>query len=283
MAAEEDDDDAQPPLPFAAAQAYADRVDAWAREQALGDAIVARRGVAYGAQAKQRCDVYAPRSAHDAPLLVFWHGGGWTNGYRRWVAFMAPHVVRLGLVLVAPSYRLAHEARLPAAVEDAQQAIGFIAAHAAAWGGSPQHLHLSGHSAGGHLAALCALRKPHAGVRGCLPVSGIMDLHHPSPPPGGLEERVYTMVLADADDDARLSPVAWTRGNRVPFVLTVGEHDSERVRRSNRRLHALLCEQPVPSALHVEPGLDHFATHTALTDGAHPWYARLAQLVRETA
>jgi arylformamidase len=111
-----------------------------------------------------------------------------------------------------------------------------------------------------------------------LPISAIMDLHHPSPPPGSLEERGCSMVLDDADDDARLSPIAWTRGNRVPFVLTAGEHDSERVRRSNRRLHALLCEQHAAVSLHVEPGLDHFATHTALRDGAHPWYARLAQL-----
>lgn len=277
----DDEDDAQPPLPFAAAEAYARTVDAWSRE-ALGADIVVQRARAYGAHAKHRCDVYAPRDARHAPVLVFWHGGGWTNGYRRWVAFMAPRVVRLGLVLVAPSYRLAHEARLPAACDDAQRAIDFTVAHAAAWGASPQHVYLSGHSAGGHLAALCALRHPHAAIRGCLPISAIMDLHHPSPPPGSLEERVYTMVLDDPDDDARLSPIAWTRGNRVPFALTVGEHDSERVRRSNRRLHALLQAQPAPSALHVEAGCDHFATHTALADGAHPWYARLAQLVRET-
>jgi arylformamidase len=278
----EQDDDAQPPLPFAAAEAYARTVDAWAREP-VEASIGVQHALAYGTHAKHCCDVYAPRDARHAPILVFWHGGGWTNGYRRWVAFMAPQVVRLGLVLVAPSYRLAHEARLPAACDDAQSAIDFTVANAAAWGGSPQHLYLSGHSAGGHLAALCALRNPCAAVRGCLPISAIMDLHHPAPPPGSLEERVYSMVLDDADDDARLSPIAWTRGNRVPFVLTVGERDSERVRRSNRHLHALLREQQASAALHVEPGCDHFATHTALADGAHPWYARLAQLVRETA
>jgi arylformamidase len=277
----DEDDDAQPPLPFAAAEAYARTVDAWSREP-VDASIAVQRALAYGEHAKHRCDVYVPRDARNAPVLVFWHGGGWTNGYRRWVAFMAPQVVRLGLVFVAPSYRLAHEARLPAAYDDALQAIEFIVANAAAWGASPQQLYLSGHSAGGHLAALCALRRPDDAVRGCLPISAIMDLHHPAPPPNSLEERVYTMVLDDADDDARLSPVAWTRGNRVPFVLTVGEHDSERVRRSNRRLHALLREQLAPAALHVEAGCDHFATHTALADGAHPWYARLAQLVRET-
>jgi acetyl esterase/lipase len=273
------EDDGQPPLPFEAARVYARTVTEWGR-QPLPPDVTTWRGLAYGEHPAQRLDVYAPRGARVAPVLVFWHGGGWTNGYREWVAFMAPHVVRRGLVLVAPSYRLVHQARLPAACDDAAAVLPFVRAHAAIWGADAQGLYLSGHSAGGHLAALTALRA--GGVRGCLPVSAILDLHHPAPPPGSLEERVYTTVLADPDDDAVLSPLHWTRGNTVPFSLTVGEADSERVRRSNRRMAALLRLQPAPSELVVEAGLDHFATHTALADGGHPWYARLQRLVDAT-
>ncbi|MCB2027864.1 MAG: alpha/beta hydrolase fold domain-containing protein, partial [Rhodoferax sp.] len=69
-----------------------------------------------------------------------------------------------------------------------------------AQGGAADRFYLSGHSAGGHLAAMTALRRDRwadAGVpadliRGCLPISGIMDLYHPAPTPGSLEERVYT-------------------------------------------------------------------------------------------
>lgn len=271
--------DGQPPLPFEAARVYARTVEGWAREP-LPEDVVARRGLAYGTHPAQRVDVYAPRAVRAAPVLVFWHGGGWTNGYREWVAFMAPHVVRRGMVLVAPSYRLVHEARLPAACDDAAAVLPFVREHAAQWGADTQRLYLSGHSAGGHLAALTALRT--GGVRGCLPVSAILDLHHPAPPPGSLEERVYTTVLADPDDDTVLSPLHWTRGNTVPFSLTVGEADSERVRRSNRRMAALLRLQPAPCELVVEAGLDHFATHTALADGDHPWYGRLQRLVDAT-
>ncbi len=273
-------DDGQPPLPFEAARVYARTVTAWSR-QPLPAAVRAWRGLAYGGHAAHRCDVYAPHDAHAAPVLVFWHGGGWTNGYREWVAFMAPHVTRRGLVLVAPSYRLAHQARLPAAFDDCLALLPFLRSHAADWGGAADRLYLSGHSAGGHLAALAALRA--GGVRGCLPVSAILDLHHPAPPPGSLEERVYTTVLADPDDDAVLSPLQWTRGNTVPFSLTVGEADSERVRRANRRMAALLRLQPAPCELVVEARLDHFATHTVLADGDHPWYGRLQRMVDVSA
>jgi acetyl esterase/lipase len=239
--------------------------------------------VSYGEHRLHRYNVFAPRGAKRRPILVFWHGGGWTNGYREWVTFMAPHVTRLGFVLVAPSYRLAPADPLPAAFDDSLRLLAHVTAEAARWGGDANRLHLAGHSAGGHLAALAALRYGARGaVAGCLPISGIMDLHHPNPPPGTLEERVYTMVLSDPATDAAMSPLCWTAGNRVPFVLTCGDGDSERVLRSNRRMAALLHLQPVSAELHIEHDQDHFRTHTSLRDGAHPWYGRLSRLAKAT-
>lgn len=283
------DPDQQMPLPFPAAEDYARQVMARAREPLPQDMVVAR-DLAYGPHRLQRYNLFAPAGARSAPVMVFWHGGGWTNGYRDYVSFMAPHVTRLGLVLVAPSYRLAPEHPLPAAFDDCLLALRHVAQHVARWGGDPERLFLAGHSAGGHLAALTALRaadRARAGlsehsVRACLPISGIMDLHHPAPAPGSLEERVYTMVLADSGDDAALSPMCWTAGNRLPFVLSCGEADSERVLRSNQRMAALLRLQGAPVSLRLMPGADHFQTHLSLSDPEHPWYRSLAQVVQET-
>ena len=277
------------PLPIAAAEDYARTVMSWAAVT-LAEDVVAARDVAYGEHRLHRYNVFAPRGAGGRPVLVFWHGGGWTNGYRDWVSFMAPHVTRLGFVLVAPSYRLAPEHSLPAAFEDSLSLLAHVESNVACWGGDAARLYLAGHSAGGHLAALAALRSAdrlraggrEGSVRGCMPISGIMDLHHPKPEPESLEERVYTMVLADPTQDAAMSPLCWTAGNRVPFVLTCGEGDGERVIRSNTRMAALLRLQPAPAALYVERGQDHFQTHTSLRDGAHPWYGRLSQLAKET-
>ena len=67
-----------------------------------------------------------------------------------------------------------------------------------------------------------------------------MDLHHPDPPPGSLEERVYVTVLQNPDDDAALSSIYWAAGNQVPFLLLHGEHDSPQVMSSNRRMLSFL-------------------------------------------
>jgi arylformamidase len=242
--------------------------------------------LSYGSDRLQRYDVYAPNGARNAPVLVFWHGGGWTNGYRDYVRFMAPHVTRLGMLLVAPSYRLAPQNPLPAALDDACALLQALQGSIAGLGGAPDRLYLSGHSAGGHIATLTALRwsgplatgrAPNA-IRACLPISGIMDLYHPAPPPGSLEERVYTMVLRDPAEDAVMSPMCWTVGNTVPMLLTHGTRDSERVIRSNGRLRALLQLQPGAVQSVVETDRDHFQTHTMLRDADHPWYAGLHQL-----
>jgi arylformamidase len=83
------------------------------------------------------------------------------------------------------------------------------------------------------------------------------------------------MVLPDAAQDAVMSPICWTAGNRVPFDLTVGEHDSARVRLSNRRMAELLKLQPGGVTLHDMPSLSHFDTHTCLHDAGAAWYMRL--------
>ncbi len=290
------DPDHQPPMPFAAADAYARKVMGWAREP-LPDAVLVERDLAFGAYRHQCYNVFAPRAAGAGanvrgtalPVLVFWHGGGWTNGYRDYVSFMAPHVVALGMLLVAPSYRLAPDWPLPAACEDALSLLADLQRRLPQWGGAADRVYLSGHSAGGHLAALTVLRmaeRAGAGlregmIRGCLPISGIMDLHDPAPQPGSLEERVYTTVLKDCDPvlDTTLSPLYWAAGNRVPFALTFGEHDSARAIKSNRRLCALLHRQSAPVTCDERIGLDHFQTHTTLRSGEDPWYKRLAAMV----
>ncbi|MDM0116925.1 alpha/beta fold hydrolase [Variovorax sp. J22R133] len=281
---------AQPPLPFAAAQDYEELVLGWARTQVLPDDVVAMRDRAYGPDLMQRYDTYRRRDLRDAPILVFWHGGGWTNGYKEYVSFMADAVTRLGMVLVAPGYRLAPEHPLPAGFDDALAALRHVIDHAGELGGRRDRIYLAGHSAGGHLAALAALRQADAqragvdtsAIRACLPISGIMDLHHPQPAPGSMEERIYTMVLGDAFDDAAMSPLCWTAENQLPFLLSFGDSDSERVARSNRRMASLLAMQEGTCRLDIEQDMDHFMTHTRLRDPAAPWYQRLQAIVQET-
>lgn len=91
----------------------------------------------------------------DAPLLVFYHGGGWVIGdldthdnvCRKFCRDGGVHVLSVG-------YRLAPENKAPAAADDAFAAYRWALEHAAQFGADPQRVAVGGDSAGGNLAAV---------------------------------------------------------------------------------------------------------------------------------
>ena len=73
--------------------------------------------VAYGDDPYQQILIYRA-SRPSSAALAFIHGGGWTNGYKEWMAFMAPAVNDMGLTFVSIGYRLAPLHLFPASLDD---------------------------------------------------------------------------------------------------------------------------------------------------------------------
>jgi acetyl esterase len=94
-----------------------------------------------------------------APLVTFFHGGGWVIGdidtHDGSCRILSR---RTGAVVVSVDYRLAPENRFPAALDDCDAAVAWVAAHGPELGGDPDHLAVAGDSAGGNLAAAVTLR-----------------------------------------------------------------------------------------------------------------------------
>ena len=117
-------------------------------------------GMAYGAHARQRMDVYLPRQparAGGAPMVVFFYGGSWNSGERADYKFVGEALASRGIVAVVADYRLSPEVRYPAFLMDSAEAVKSAMDHAAQWGASPERVYLMGHSAGGYNAAMLAL------------------------------------------------------------------------------------------------------------------------------
>jgi acetyl esterase len=119
-----------------------------------------------GAAAPLQARHYVPEGLGDeAPLLVFFHGGGWVlgdldthDGVCRRLAAAA------GIAVLSVAYRLAPEDPFPAAVEAAFAAFHWAAANTAALGADPTRLAIGGDSAGGNLAAAVSILARDAGV-----------------------------------------------------------------------------------------------------------------------
>ena len=103
--------------------------------------------------------LFDPRAERGAgPVLVFYHGGGFVVGTIATHASLAAEMARqLDLPVISVEYRLAPEAKWPAAPDDAEAAARWIAANGAALGREINGLILSGDSAGGTLTLTTAL------------------------------------------------------------------------------------------------------------------------------
>lgn len=120
------------------------------------------------------------------PVLVFFHGGGFVAGSIGSHASLAAEIGRqLDVPVVSVEYRLAPEAKWPAASDDAEAAARWVAANGEALGRSATSLILSGDSAGGTLTLLTALalrdRPAAVPVKLAIPIYPMADASRPYP------------------------------------------------------------------------------------------------------
>lgn len=102
-----------------------------------------------------RLRAYSTGTAPQAPVIVFFHGGGLVAGSVETHDGICQALARSsGFVVVSVGYRLAPEHKFPACLEDARLAIEWIAAHADELGFDATRIAIGGDSAGALIAAL---------------------------------------------------------------------------------------------------------------------------------
>ncbi len=229
----------------------------------------------YGKDAYQSLAVFrAP--APNGTLLAFMHGGGWTNGYKEWMAFMAPAFTAAGVTFATIGYRLAPAHLFPAGVADAIAALAWLRNNAAAFGCDPARIFLGGHSAGGHYAALLAVRRdwqagaglPRDVVRGCLPISGVYDFG----PQSGLSARPRFLGVAGNENLA--SPIDRIEDKPPPFPIAHGDEDFPHLMKQAERMEAALLAAGGDAERVVLKGCNHFTVSYAGGEADGPWVKR---------
>ncbi|MBC7610831.1 MAG: alpha/beta hydrolase [Polaromonas sp.] len=109
--------------------------------------------------------LYAP-AGHGLPALLYFHGGGFTVGSIATHDLLCRQLSHLaGCAVVSLDYRLAPEHKFPTAANDAWDALHWLAANASTLGLDAARLAVGGDSAGGTLAAMCAVLARNAGLR----------------------------------------------------------------------------------------------------------------------
>ncbi|HSW29382.1 MAG TPA: alpha/beta hydrolase [Longimicrobiales bacterium] len=226
-----------------------------------------------------RLDLHLPAGPGGPwPTFVFFHGGGWIIGGRETVSLHLLPWMERGWATVNVEYRLAREARAPAAVWDARHAVRWVFEHAAEHGFDPQRVVLGGFSSGGHLALMAAvggelppdgseaaavaeqrqgdMRPPVAAAVSWFGISDVAALVE------GERPRAFARHWLGARPDfleiARaLSPVGRIGPHTPPILSVHGDRDPVVPFSQSERLHEALDRTGVPNRLHVVAGGGH--------------------------
>ena len=243
--------------------------------------------VAYGDDYYQKIDIFLPtdESLTDLPILMFIHGGAWRHGFKEWMGFIAPPIINLPAIFVTVNHRLTPEHKFPTHLDDCCDALAWVHRNIEQHGGNPNRIFVGGHSSGGHLAALLALRKDCAAarslpvdvVKGCFPVSGAHNLHLDDVEPGSRRATILGEFLAQPGDDRDASPIDHVGGNQVPFFIAWGSKDVPAIAADSERLATLLRDQPGAVEYHVFEGCTHFQTNEACGDPDNLWVVKVRE------
>jgi len=243
----------------------------WARDAAAYRARQAPRLIRYGAGARNVID-YFPGS-HDGPIVVFIHGGYWQALDNSFFSHLAGGLNAHGVSVAIPSYDLCPEVSVDGIIAEMREACRELARL-----GRP--LVVSGHSAGGHLAA-CMLATDWPAIDASLPrglvasaysISGLFDL-------GPLVETSINRALQlDAAAARTASSLFWSPLADKSLDAVVGENESAEYFRQSRTIVEVWRAAGVTTRFGVVAGANHFTAIAPLADPGSSMVSRLKHL-----
>ncbi|MGH6927010.1 MAG: alpha/beta hydrolase, partial [Dongiaceae bacterium] len=176
-------------------------------------------------------------------------------------------LVEAGAIAVIVNYALVPAVRMGELVRQCRAALAWVHANIGRYGGDADRIHLSGHSAGGHLVAAMAAMAPQPGepdtrglLQGGVAISGLYDLE-----PIRLCYLQETLQLTPAEVEA-CSPARRLPSAAKPLVLAYGADESEEFARHATEYGRALAGRGVTCTVRPLAGHNHMSVCTALAD-----------------
>lgn len=216
--------------------------------------------VAYGEHARQKLDIYSPRThaGGGLPVVLFFYGGSWDSGQKGDYLFVAEALTSRGYLVVIADYRLYPEVKFPALMTDPALAVHWVRQHISQYGGNPAQLFLMGHSAGAHLAVMLSVNSAYlhevgetrASVRGTIGLAGPYDFLP-------LTSARLQAIFAPADLAWRSQPIHFVDGRNPPLLLMAGLRDRVVWPRNSIRLAEAVSQKGGVVSVRTYPAYDH--------------------------
>jgi acetyl esterase/lipase len=193
---------------------------------------IRKKNIVFDSAHKLKLDVYSPEKIGTVrPVLVFIHGGRWNSGKKSQYKFFGRRLANKGVVTVIPDYRLSPRTDYRGATTDIAMALKWTKEHIGDYGGDSSKIFISGHSAGGHLAALVSLDRHYLDSLNVPdPISGTilidafgLDMYSFLSNESLKKHRTYyAMFGRNPDNWKNGSPMFHLKANMDPFLMFVG-------------------------------------------------------------
>jgi arylformamidase len=230
----------------------------WLADSAAFRAAHPPETLAYGSGAREAMDLFLPPKIRG--VAIFFHGGYWQAMDRSSVSHCAAGLLAQGVAVACPSYDLCPHVPLAHILDQAEAAARALHARLR------RPMVVSGHSAGGHLAAMLLARLPGEMVAAAVPISGLFWLEPLIP------TSINTALGLDAAMARALSPALLPSPGR-PIHAVVGGAESPEFLRQSAEFAPLWG-----GTSEALPGLDHFTVLSPLPEAHHPLTMRIARL-----
>lgn len=187
--------------------------------------FIEKNGIPYrGGEPRCVMDIFYPENDSVLkPVIIWFHGGGLTGGER-----FIPEQLKTGdYVVVAPGYRLLPNVELSDCIDDAAAVTAWVMDNIRQYGGNPDEIFVSGHSAGGYLTSMIGLDKKWLrkygkdpdSLAGLIPYSGQVITHF------ALREQKGLSPLTPTVDE--FAPLFYVRKDAPPYVIITGDREEE--------------------------------------------------------
>lgn len=224
--------------------------------------------VPYGPTLAETLDIF-PADVPHAPVFVFIHGGYWRALDSKDFSGVALGLHPLGITTVVINYALCPFVTVDEITRQVRAATAWVFRNIDQQGGDPSRVAVGGHSAGGHLTAMCLQTEwardyglPQDPFAAAIAFSGLYDL----------EPLRYSylqpMIQLDAGVVRRNSPAFMVRPCRTPLWITWGGQESPEFARQSQIYHGAWQAAGNTSTLQAQAGANHFSVIHGLEDPA---------------
>lgn len=214
--------------------------------------------VPYGPTLQETLDIF-PADTPNAPVFVFIHGGYWRALSSKEFSGVALGLQRRGITTVVVNYALCPFVTIDEITRQVRAAVAWTVRNIAQYGGDPQRVAVGGHSAGGHLTAMCLQTEwardyglAQDPIKAALCLSGLYDI-------APLRySYLQPMIQLDEGVIQRNSPAFMARPCATPTWFTWGGAETTEFARQAQLMHTAWQAKGNHAELRAVEGANHF-------------------------